>query len=64
VTTVYRRNNESFDRMYKRFKKAVQEDHILSGTRRRSYYSKPSELRKKKAAQKLAKSRKTTRKYG
>ena len=62
MTKVERRQGESFESLHKRFKEAVQEDHILSQVRRRRFYEKPSAQRKRKAAKKLAKSRKTTMK--
>ena len=60
MTRVERRQGESFESLHKRFKKAVQRDRILSLARRRRFYEKPSAERKRKAAKKLAKSRKTT----
>jgi small subunit ribosomal protein S21 len=53
---------ESFESLLKRFTKRVQEEGIISKTRRRQHFTKPSILRKKKAAAKLRKSVKTQRK--
>jgi small subunit ribosomal protein S21 len=44
----------------RRFKKAVQEDRILSEIRQRRFYEKPSQIRKRKKAAKKRKSRRTT----
>jgi small subunit ribosomal protein S21 len=57
-----RRQGESFAEFHKRFRKAVQQERILSEARRRRYYEKPSVARKRKAAKKLSKSRKVTAK--
>ena len=42
-------NNESIDSALKRFKKQVEKGGVLSEVRRREYYEKPSERKKKKA---------------
>jgi len=62
MVTVQRRGNESLERLMKRFRKEVQHERVLTVARRRRFYEKPSAARKRKAAKKLAKSRKTTRK--
>lgn len=62
MVAVLRRPGESFEGLYGRFKKRVQQEKIRSQIRRRRYYLKPSQIRKRKAARKLSKSRKTTRK--
>ena len=49
---------ESFEGMIRRFTKRVQQEGIISETRRRGFYEKPSIKRKRKAA---AKRRKTSR---
>ncbi len=49
--------NESFDAALRRFNKKVQAEGIITETRRRSAYDKPSVLRKKKAATKRRKAR-------
>ena len=49
---------ESFEGMIRRFTKRVQQEGIISETRRRGFYEKPSIRRKRKAA---AKRRKTSR---
>ncbi|HVY54783.1 MAG TPA: 30S ribosomal protein S21 [Thermodesulfobacteriota bacterium] len=41
-------NNESIDSALKRFKKQVEKGGVLSEVRRREYYEKPSERKKKK----------------
>ena len=51
-------NNENFESLLRRFNKKVQHDGILSETRRRESYEKPSIKRKRKEA---AKRRKSTR---
>ena len=56
-------NNESFENVIKRFNRRVQQDGILSETRRREYYEKPSIKRKRKEAAKKRKSARTARKY-
>jgi small subunit ribosomal protein S21 len=60
VTQVLRRDGESFEGLLRRFRKEVQEERVLSETRRRRFYEKPSQERKRKAAKKLRKSRRTT----
>jgi len=62
VTFVVRQRSESFERLLKRFKKAVQQDKVLVKARRRRFYEKPSQTRKRKAIKKRIKSRRTTRK--
>ena len=56
-------NNESFENVLKRFNRRVQQDGILSETRRREYYEKPSIKRKRKEAAKRRKSTRVARKY-
>ncbi|MCD6302987.1 MAG: 30S ribosomal protein S21 [Anaerolineae bacterium] len=62
MVTVQRRGNESLEGLMRRFRKEVQHEQVLTVTRRRRFYEKPSVARKRKAAKKLAKSRKITRK--
>lgn len=62
MTFVVRGRNESFERLHRRFKKAVQQDKVLVKARRRRFYEKPSQTRKRKAIKKRIKSRRTTRK--
>jgi small subunit ribosomal protein S21 len=62
VTFVISDDNESFDSLYRRFKKRVQGDRILSEIRKRRYFEQPSIVRKRKRAAKLRKSRRTTMK--
>ena len=56
-------SNESFESVLKRFNRRVQQDGILSETRRREYYEKPSIKRKRKEAAKRRKSARVARKY-
>jgi small subunit ribosomal protein S21 len=60
MTSVYREDGESFESLFKRFRKQVQAEKILSQVRRRRFYEKPSQIRKRKAAKKRIKSRRTT----
>jgi small subunit ribosomal protein S21 len=60
VTRIIVEQGESFEGVLRRFKKAVQEDRILSEVRRRRFYEKPSQQRKRKKAAKMRKSRRTT----
>ncbi|NLV74589.1 MAG: 30S ribosomal protein S21 [Chloroflexi bacterium] len=62
MTQVVADKGESFESVMKRFKKAVQEDRILSEVRQRRFFEKPSQIRKRKKAAKERKSRRTTRK--
>ncbi len=57
MTGVVAGNNESFENLLKRFNKRVQQAGILSETRHREYFEKPSTKRKRKEA---AKKRKAT----
>ena len=56
-------SNESFESVLKRFNRSVQQDGILSETRRREHYEKPSIKRKRKEAAKKRKSTRVARKY-
>lgn len=49
--------HESFDAALRRFNKKVQQEGIITETRRRKTYDKPSVLRKKKEATKRRKAR-------
>ncbi|MHB1357480.1 MAG: 30S ribosomal protein S21 [Anaerolineae bacterium] len=62
MTQVVADKGESFESVMKRFKKAVQDDRILSEVRQRRFFEKPSQIRKRKKAAKERKSRRTTRK--
>lgn len=44
------RENESFDVAMRRFKRACEKAGVLSETRRREFYEKPTAVRKRKAA--------------
>ena len=60
MTQVLRRDGESWVGLLRRFRKEGAEERGLSETRRRRFYEKPSQERKRKAAKKLRKSRRTT----
>ncbi|HHX45257.1 MAG TPA: 30S ribosomal protein S21 [Chloroflexi bacterium] len=62
MTYVVVDRGESFESVLKRFKKVVQEDRILSEVRQRRFFEKPCQIRKRKKAAKMRKSRRTTRK--
>jgi len=51
-------SGESFESLLRRFNKQVQGDRILAEVRRRRFYEKPSEERKRKEAMKKRKSSK------
>ncbi len=51
-------SGESFESLLRRFNKQVQGDRILAEVRRRRFYQKPSEERKRKEALKKRKSSK------
>ncbi|NLD44129.1 MAG: 30S ribosomal protein S21 [Chloroflexi bacterium] len=55
-------SGESFESAMRRFKHVCQEDAILTEVRQRRFFEKPCQTRKRKAAAKLRKSRRTTRK--
>jgi small subunit ribosomal protein S21 len=57
-----REGGESFDSLFRRFRKSVQREKLLTYVRRRRYYEKPSQIRKRQAAKKRVKSRRTTMK--
>ncbi len=44
------KENEPFDVALRRFKRACEKAGVLSEVRRREYYEKPTEVRKRKAA--------------
>ena len=54
--------NESFDTALRRFNKKVQQEGIITETRRRTQYDKPSVLRKKKDAARRRKARRAAMK--
>jgi small subunit ribosomal protein S21 len=62
LAVVVRKRGEGIESLIKRFRKVVQQEGILGEARRRRFYEKPSQVRKRKAARKLRKSRKTTAK--
>jgi len=49
-------SGESFESLLRRFNKQVQQERILAEVRRRKFYQKPSEERKRKEAVKRRKS--------
>ncbi|HHX43421.1 MAG TPA: 30S ribosomal protein S21 [Chloroflexi bacterium] len=60
MSFVIREGGESFESLYRRFKKAVQQDKLRAEMKKRRYFEKPSQTRKRKAAKKRIKSRRTT----
>ena len=44
------RQNESFDSLFRRFKKSVEKSDLLKDLREREFYQKPSEKRKRAKA--------------
>ena len=46
MVTVVRREQETFEKLLKRFKKLVEQEQVISTFMRKSYYMKPSEKRK------------------
>jgi small subunit ribosomal protein S21 len=60
MANVVREQGESFESLFRRFRKGVQQEGILKELRRRRFYEKPSQIRKRKAAKKRIKSRRTT----
>ena len=62
MTKVVIEQGESFDSLLRRVSKKVQRDRVMSETRRRRFFEKPSVVRKRKKAAKLRKSRRQTAK--
>lgn len=56
MSEVRAQGNESFESLFKRFTKRVQQDAILSEIRKTEAYEKPSVQKKRKAAAKKRKS--------
>jgi len=50
MPTVKIRENEPFDLALRRFKRVCEKTGLLSEVRRREYYEKPTQVRKRKAA--------------
>ncbi|MDI6785241.1 MAG: 30S ribosomal protein S21 [bacterium] len=50
MAEVFVREDESFDNVLKRFKKECQKAGVLSELKKRAYYEKPSDKRKRKEA--------------
>ena len=61
MATVYAFPNESIDSLWKRFKKKVDNNSILSDLRKKEYYVKPSVAKKLKSAQAQKRARKKDR---
>jgi len=59
MTEVKQRDGEAFDSMLRRFNRRVQQNGILSETRKRQAFEPPSALKKKKMANKKRKSKET-----
>ena len=62
MTEVVIHDNESFESLLKRFNRKVQQSGIMSETRRREFFEKPSVKRKRKEAVKRRKSGRAPRK--
>jgi small subunit ribosomal protein S21 len=60
VAEVKIHNGESFESLMKRFNKKVEQAGIISETRRRGFYEKPSIKRKRKEAAKRRKSHRSS----
>ena len=60
MVSVFRHDDESFEALFKRFRKLIQKEKIKSEIRKRRYYEKPSMTRKRAARKKLIKSRRST----
>ena len=63
MTEVVAGESESFESLFKRFTKRVQQDNILGEIRRREHYEKPSVKRKRKEAVKRRKSARASRRF-
>ncbi len=59
VSEVKIADHDNFETALKRFNRKIQQDGILGEARRRAHYEKPSVKRKKKAAARQRKSRKS-----
>jgi small subunit ribosomal protein S21 len=62
MTFIKVRDNESFEGALKRFKKLVEKSGILTELRKREFYEKPSQKRKRKAIAAVKRSQRTTKK--
>ncbi len=58
MITVKIRDNEPFEKAFKRFTKACEKSGLMSDIKRHQYYEKPSEQRKRKLNQAKRKMRK------
>ncbi len=50
MPSVQAKKNEPFERMFKRWKRLVENDGLLNELRQREFYEKPSQKRKRAAA--------------
>ena len=48
MASVYRKDDESLDGLYRRFKRAVTREGIIMEYRKRRYFEKPSDKRRRK----------------
>ena len=61
MPSVQVRENEPFEIALRRFKRGCEKAGILTETRRREFYEKPTEMRKRKMAAAKKRARKTNR---
>jgi len=61
ATTVRANDGESFDSLLKRFNRKVQQDGVLSESRRRGHFQKPVTRRARKATARRRQANKATR---
>lgn len=61
MTFIKIRDNESFEGALKRFKKIVEKSGVLTELRKREFYEKPSQKRKRKAIAAVKRSQRTKR---
>lgn len=64
MTFVRLRDGESFEGALKRFKKIVEKSGILTELRKREFYEKPSQKRKRKAIAAVKRTQRTKRMGG
>ena len=57
------KDNESFDSGLRRFKRSCDKAGIISEIRKREFYEKPTEMRKRKMAAAIKRAHKTNRKF-
>ena len=63
MPSVQVRENEPFEIALRRFKRGCEKAGILTETRRREFYEKPTEMRKRKMAAAIKRAHKTNRKF-